>query len=159
MSTPPTRDAHSLKENSFFDNAQKRSDLIPPSIIQIIVGDLNTRFQARREHEVNQLGRFTFGRGSHFLEACESRHAEPSNRELCMEWLTSSKLRVNNTFFKKTNLKKATYRDIGTEPGERNILPDKFAEIDFCITPIRWSNMIIDVEIDRKRFFHLTTTH
>ena len=52
---------------------------------------------------------------------------------------------INNTFFQKQNQHKIAYRRIGTNVGPP-WTPERYEEIDHCITRNSWKNFIIDVQ-------------
>ena len=77
----------------------------------IAIGDWNVRFHGRREAEEETLGPWTAGRGKEFMEKCEGRTSQATNRELCMDWCSENNLVHMNSQFQKGKEKKMTKRN------------------------------------------------
>ena len=72
------------------------------------------------------------GGGKNFMERNESGCSQATNREMFLDFLKENKLIHMNSQFQKPIEKKTTYREIGTDPMDREIGWDKFAEIGHC---------------------------
>ena len=70
------------------------------------------------------------GRGREFMEKCEGKTSQATNRELCMDWCDELDLVHQNSQFQKPTEKKVTFRDVGTEQTDKNYDWTKHAEID-----------------------------
>ena len=95
------------EREAFFNLLGSRCNDISRKVELIAVGDFNTRFQARRDGEDAILGSSTFGRGKDYMEQCEGRVTEASNRELCTDMLWNTGMVARNTFFIKTKRRKS----------------------------------------------------
>ena len=79
---------------------------------KVFIGDWNVRFQGRREEKEEILGKWTVGRGNEFMEKCEGKTTQATNRELCLDWCRENNLIHQNSHFQKPIEKKISYREI-----------------------------------------------
>ena len=122
--------------------------------ITLVLGDLNARLHGRLRGEDTVLGPNLYGWGAQYvIEALrdrERRHnTEKTNRELLMEMCMTQGLRVANTWFRKPQHRKVTYRSPGVSKlpkGGENWDPAVFAELDLCLIPNRWKGAVEDVQ-------------
>ena len=105
----------------------------------LILGDMNTRLQARKEQEEDVMGKFVFGKGEAVLETQAKDTSE--NRELFIEFCVENELVVTNTRFKKPNKEYCTYKEINTNGFCAPWTPERFSTIDMCLVRHRWRNI------------------
>jgi len=98
-----------------------------------------------------------YGGGTQRLPRPERGYGEKTNRdllvEMCKVGTEGGKVLVANTWFRKSDGRKATYVTPGVDklpPTNRGWDPDKFPELDFCLVPERWKGMVQDVESDTR---------
>ena len=108
------------EREEFYEQIKKRYTKIGRGKEILAIGDWNVRFHGRRESEEETIGPWTVGRGNEFMEKCERKVSQASNRELCMDWCEEFDLVRQNSQFQKPIAKKVTYREIGTEQTDRN---------------------------------------
>ena len=91
------------------------------------------------------------------MEKCERKTIQATNRELCLDWCRENNLVHQNSHFQKPIEKKISYRDIGTDPTDKELNWEKFAELDHCFSTRKWRNSIQDIETNRK--IHTDSNH
>jgi len=119
----------------------------------LILGDFNARIHGRRSGEAQVLGPHIFGAGVSHLIRPERGYGEKSNRDLMVELCGGGEYLVANTWFKKRDARKVTFMPPGTKqlPGDGEPWdPRLFGEIDFCLVPSRWRNLVLDVESNTR---------
>jgi hypothetical protein len=108
-----------------------------------VCGDFNASLHARKEDEEQYIGPHVFGKGPAFL-ANKERAAgnRVTNRTALTNLLRELDMKCMNTYFPKLNKYKATYKMVFAGIDQEPWIPDRYAEIDFCLAFQRWSNSI-----------------
>ena len=108
---------------------------------KLIIGDMNTRFGARRPGEEAVMGEYTFG--------SEAKHpVQLPNRLLLLEFCVSRGLVVGNTLFKHPAEQLVTFRELGVPPMS-DVVAHRFAMLDLYLLPCGGEQSVQDVCSDR----------
>ena len=110
----------------------------------IIMGDFNARLQGRL-HDEDVLGPHLFGKGVSFIGGDQDTRSH--FLDLCFQ----NRLLVSNTWFQHSFSKQVTYKEPGTSvlpSGSAFWDPSLFAQLDYCLCPERWKNVVRDVASD-----------
>ena len=111
----------------------------------IVLGDFNARIHGRLHDESPIYGLHIFGKGVHFVGG------DTDNRAFLTHFCQLHHLRMSNTFFEHPPSRQVTYKEVGTTtlpPSNACWSPHKFAQLDLCLTPGRWKNIVQDVVSD-----------
>ena len=120
------------------------------AINTIIIGDLNTNIDAKKEEEDGHIGPHVYGKGIDFLRNKE--HNTPANkttnREYLINHLRATDMKVANTFYQKSNKFKSTYQKKDNTEGGPPWNTDRYCELDHCLVKKQWMNTITNVQAD-----------
>ena len=111
----------------------------------LILGDFNARIHGRLIDEDQVLGPHLYGKGVSSIGGSED------NRSLLMKFCHQHQLLVSNTWFQHPSSKQVTYKEVGTSylpPAGTDWDPQLYAQLDFCLAPRRWKNVVRDVFSD-----------
>ena len=110
----------------------------------IVLGDANARLHGRlNEIEKSVVGPHVFGFGNDFIDSLPEDQKE--NRQFLVDYCIANEFIVTNIFFPKNEAYKCTYKDARTEGFQSPWSPDRFAQLDFVLTPKKWKNIIRNV--------------
>ena len=125
------------ERQEFFDLLHDQIDVVKSKGLFVVVGDFNARIQGRLRGEEKVLGPSIFGRG---IAAIGD---DSSNRQMLLDLCVANDLLVANTWFQHPHGRQVTYKDPGTKQlpaGNDNWNSTEFAQLDFCLMPVRWRN-------------------
>ena len=122
------------ERQDFFDELQHTVDKVQAKGPFVIVGDFNARLHGRLMGEGCVTGPFVYGKGWSFVGE------DTDNRQLLVDFCRSNELLIA--------IKQVTYKEPGTKQlpyANQDWDPQEFAQIDFCLAPMRWRNSCITV--------------
>jgi len=115
---------------------------------RFISWDWNARVQEPvGDEEKAIVGRHTFHKDS--ANALGQREEVWQNRMKLIDFCKMNHLRLENTWFMKTDAKLVTYRAPGTQIGSQLRRHD-YEQLDFVVVPRRWKNSVTNVESDTQ---------
>ena len=117
----------------------------PRQIPTFILGDANARLHGRTCLEEEQItGPHIFGLGNHHVPSLPDEQAE--NRQCLVDVCIANKYFISITRFKKTSSKRCTFKEATTEGFIAPWTPDRFAQLDFILSPEEYTNAVLNVE-------------
>lgn len=132
-------------KQAFYDELNQLVDKVEYRGPYLIMGDFNARIHGRLHDEDVVLGPHLYGKG------VGSAGGESDNRSFLMNCCVQNQLLVSNTWFKHSSARQVTYREVGTTALPHASVswdPNLFAQLDLCLAPRRWKNIVRDVSSD-----------
>ena len=120
----------------------------PDTTVQIVMGDINTRLQARRQAENDVIGPHIFGRGVNFIKD------DPElNRSLAIDFCRQRDFLFANTFKQPNNAMRPTYRDFHQQPDDA-MPPEGYQTLDHMLIKSKWLPVVKYWKSHPKIFSH-----
>ncbi len=120
----------------------------PDTTVQIIMGDINTRLQARRLAENDVLGPHIFGKGVNFIKD------DPDlNRSLALDFCRQRDFLFANTFKQPNNAMRPTYRDFHQQLDDA-MPPEGYQTLDHMLIKSKWLPVVKYWKSHPKLFSH-----
>ena len=145
----PTASYSRLEKSAHWTQVQNELMESTRALPRMVVGDMNTRWHGRRDYEKHRLGPYIFGKGIRYVRRKEQR--EPAlfeNRELVWKIMVDEDIIFANSFFQKSNSKRATYRDIGTRLTDQ-ICPTEYGQLDHYYISRGFRSRIQNIQVRR----------
>ena len=131
-------------KHAFYDELNQLVASVETKGPFVIMGGFNARLHGKL-HDEAALGPHLFGKGVSFIGG------ENDNRSFFLDFCFQNQLLVSNTWFQHSSSKQVTFKDPGTTRLPTDFAswdPFDFAQLDFCLCPERWKNIVQDVFSD-----------
>ena len=117
----------------------------PRQIPIFILGDTNARLHGCTSLEEEQIMcPHIFGLGHHHVPSLPDEQA--GNRQCLVDFCIANKFFISNTRFEKTSSKRCTFKETTTEGSIAPWTPDRFAQLDFILSPEEYKNAVLNVD-------------